>query len=118
MLLEALFFVGEEYETLIHVNHPSVAFQVSPACWATYLSKLYVPNVSFIFLLFFPLVIFSAEKNSSSNASNNPCMLFTICILVALRPSKRSNCNISSHSSLAQPNDKLRGRQTKLRCSR
>lgn len=32
MLLEALFFVGEEYETLIHVNHPSVAFQVSPAC--------------------------------------------------------------------------------------
>lgn len=30
MLLKALSFAGEEYETLIHVNHPSVAFQARP----------------------------------------------------------------------------------------
>lgn len=68
MLLGTLSLAGEVYETLIHVNHPRVAFQASPDCLAPYLSKICIPNVSFSFLLLFPMVVFSVEKNSSLNA--------------------------------------------------
>ena len=89
MLLEPLSFAGEEHETLIQVNHPSVAFQASSDCCAPYLSKICISNVSFSFLLLFPVVIFSAETNSSLNASKNSCItLFTMYISVALCPCK------------------------------
>lgn len=41
---------GEWYETLICISHPSVAFQVSSDCWASYLSKICIANVFFCFL--------------------------------------------------------------------
>lgn len=104
---------GEWYETLIHINHQSVAFQVSSNCWASYLSKICIPNVFFCFLFLFPVVIFSSEKKSNLNKSKNSCMYnvygvhFSYFVLA-----NESDCNTDSCSSLVQSNDNPReGRQ-------